>query len=208
MNIHAALDWRYAVREFSPEKLNTQAVETLLDAVRKSASSYGLQPYKLIMIESTAVRKDLLSHSFGQQKVVDCSHLIVFAADTNVGDQTVDRYVRQVMKVRGVAYGDIAGYANHIKQSLASKSQAGKREWAHQQAYIGLGTLLTAAAVLEIDSCPMTGIDQQAYNQVLGLPDQGLETAAIVALGRRSARDQSAGLPKVRLDYNDFVIRM
>lgn len=208
MNIHTALDWRYAVREFSPETLNTQAVETLLDAVRKSASSYGLQPYKVIMIDSTAVRKDLFPHSFGQQKVVDCSHLIVFAADNSVGDHTVDRYVKQVMKVRDIAYGDIAGYADHMKQSLASKSQAEKREWAHQQAYIGLGTLLTAAAVLEIDSCPMTGIDQRAYDQVLGLADQGLETVAIVALGRRSARDQSAGLQKVRFDYDDFVIRV
>ncbi|AXS82859.1 MULTISPECIES: NAD(P)H-dependent oxidoreductase [Marinobacter] len=208
MDIHAALDWRYAVREFSPEQLNTQAVETLLDAVRKSASSYGLQPYKVIMIESAAVRRDLLPHAFGQQKVVDCSHLIVFATDTRIGDQTVDRYVNQCMKVREIPYQDIAGYAGHMKQALASKSRTEKREWAHQQAYIGLGTLLTTAAVLEIDSCPMTGIDSRAFDQVLGLAHHELETSAIVALGRRSAGDRSAGLPKVRFDYDDFVIRI
>ncbi|MBW4934123.1 NAD(P)H-dependent oxidoreductase [Marinobacter sp. F4206] len=207
-SIHAALDWRYAVREFSPEKLSTQAVETLIDAARKSASSYGLQPYKMILVESDAVRRDLLPHSFGQEKVLDSSHLVVFAADTAIDDQTVDRYVEQYLKVRGGSYEDIAGYASHIKQSLASKSPAGKREWAHQQAYIALGTLLTAAAVLQIDSCPMTGFDRQAYDQVLGLTERGLESSSIVALGHRSARDHSAGLAKVRFDYEDVVIRM
>lgn len=206
--IHAALDWRYAVREFSPEKLSSQTVETLVDAARKSASSYGLQPYRLIIVESDAVRGDLLPYSFGQQKVLDCSHLVVFAADTRIGDQTVDRYVEQYLEVRGGAYEDIAGYAGHMKQSLASKSPEEKREWAHQQAYIALGTLLTAAALLQIDSCPMTGFDRQAYDQVLGLAERGLESSSIVALGRRSARDRSAGLAKVRFDYEDFVIQM
>ncbi|MFL1454901.1 NAD(P)H-dependent oxidoreductase [Marinobacter sp. GN3S48] len=208
MDIHAALDWRYAVREFSSDKLSDQVVETLVDAARKSASSYGLQPYKVIVIESRAVRKDLLPFSFGQQKVLDCSHLIVFAAHTDIGNQTVDRYVKQLMEVRGAPYDDVSGYAEHMKQALASKSPVQKREWAHQQAYIALGTLLTAAAVLKIDSCPMTGFDHGAYDQVLGLTEQGLEASAIVALGYRSPNDKSAGLPKVRFDYDDVVIRM
>jgi len=143
MNIHQALDWRYAVREFSPEKLDTRAVETLLDAVRKSASSYGLQPYKLLVVESRAVRQALLAHSFGQQKVLDCSHLIVFAAQTEIGDHTVDRYVDQFVKTRGVPASDIAGYVEHMKQALSGKTAAEKQVWAHQQAYIALGTLLT-----------------------------------------------------------------
>ncbi|MDK9556924.1 NAD(P)H-dependent oxidoreductase [Marinobacter sp. M216] len=208
MDIHAALDWRYAVREFSPEKLSTQAVETLIDAARKSASSYGLQPYKMIIIESDAVRRDLLPHSFGQEKVLGCSHLVVFAVYNRVGDQTVDRYVEQYLKVRRVPFEDIAGYAGHMKQALASMSSAEKREWAHQQAYIALGTLLTAAAALQIDSCPMTGFDRQAYDQVLGLSERGLETSSIVALGHRSARDHSAAMAKVRFEYEDVVIRM
>lgn len=208
MDIHAALDWRYAVREFSPEKLSHQAVEILVDAARKSASSYGLQPYKLIVIESRAVRSDLLPHSFGQQKVLDCSHLVVLAAETDVGDHTVDRYVQKLMQVRGVSLDDVAGYAGHMKQALASKSSDEKRVWAHQQAYIALGTLLTAAAALKIDGCPMTGFDHRAYDQVLGLTEQGLEASAIVALGHRSPQDKSAEQAKVRFDYGDIVIHM
>ncbi|OAN93349.1 NAD(P)H-dependent oxidoreductase [Marinobacter sp. EhC06] len=208
MNIHEALDWRYAVREFSPEKLDAQTVETLVDAARKSASSYGLQPYKILVVESKAVRRDLLAYSFGQQKVLDCSHLIVFAAHADIGDHTVDRYVTQFVKTRGVPVEDISGYVSHMKQALAAKSRAEKQAWAHQQAYIALGTLLTAAASMRIDSCPMTGFDHRAYDEVLGLAELGLESSAIVALGYRSARDRSSGLPKVRFDYDDLVIRM
>lgn len=208
MNIHEALDWRYAVREFSPEKLDGQTVETLVDAARKSASSYGLQPYKILIVESKSVRKDLLPYSYGQQKVLDCSHLIVFAAQTDIGDHTVDRYVTQFEKNRSVPAAEISGYVTHMKEALASKSQAEKQAWAHQQAYIALGTLLTAAASMRIDSCPMTGFDHNAYDDVLGLAELGLESSAIVALGYRSARDRSSGLPKVRFDYDDLVITM
>ncbi|MDX1757065.1 MAG: NAD(P)H-dependent oxidoreductase [Marinobacter sp.] len=208
MELHAALDWRYAVRAFSPETLDQQSVESLIEATRKSASSYGLQPYRLIVIESEAVRRVLLAHSFGQQKVLECSHLVVLAAHTDIGDHTVDRYVEQVMKVRGIPYGDIAGYARHMKDALARKTSREKREWAHQQAYIALGTLLTSAALLRIDSCPMTGFDRPAYDEVLGLAELGLETSAIVALGYRSPADEHARLTKVRFDDRDMVIRM
>lgn len=208
MNIQTAMNWRYAVREFAPEKLDDQVVETLLEATRKSASSYGLQPYKVILVNSESVRKDLLPFSFGQQKVFKCSNLVVFAANTDIGDQTVDRYVQQYLKIRGVTYEEVAAYADHMRQALASKSAGEKREWAHQQTYIALGTLLTSAALLEVDSCPMTGFDQQAFDQVLGLSDLGLETTAIVALGYRSENDRSAEMPKVRMDYGDFVIRI
>lgn len=208
MNIQSALDWRYAVRQFSRQKLESKAVDDLIEATRKSASSYGLQPYQLIVIESEAVRRELLPHSYGQQKVLECSHLVVLASHTVVGDHTVDRYMKQYRKVRGVAFAEIAGYVEHMKQALASKSDGEKREWAHQQAYIALGTLLTAAAVLRIDSCPMTGFDHDAYDQVLGLKEMGLTTSAIVALGYRSDEDTSAAQPKVRFEDADLIIRM
>lgn len=208
MDIQAAMDWRYAVREFSSEKLDDQVVKGLIDATRKSASSYGLQPYRMVLVESEAVRKDLLPFSFGQQKVVDSSHLLVLAADSEIGDRTVERYVSLYLRERQVAYEDIAGYAEHMKRALAAKSPLEKAQWAHQQAYIALGTLLTVAAHEGIDCCPMTGFDRDAYNQVLGLSSRGLESVAIVALGQRSGQDRSADLPKVRIDYEDFVIRV
>ena len=116
-------------------------------------------------------------------KVPAASHLIIIAAHTSIDDKTVDRYVNQQVKVTGVPAEEIQGYANHMKQSLASKSPQEKREWARQQCYIALGTLLAAAAALEIDSCPMTGIQNTEYDRVLGLADLGLETSSIMAIG-------------------------
>ncbi len=140
--------------------------------------------------------------------MLECSHLIVFAAQTEIGDHTVDRYVDQFVKTRGVPASDIAGYVEHMKQALSGKTAAEKQAWAHQQAYIALGTLLTAAATMQIDSCPpMTGFDHKAYDEVLGLPELGLESTAIVALGGyRSVWDTTAQLPKVRFDYEDIVL--
>lgn len=206
MNIQAALDWRYAVREFSSEKLANTQVQALMDATRKSASSYGLQPYKIIVVESREMRERLLPHSFGQQKVLDCSHLIVFAAQKNIGDSTVDRYIQQLVKIRNVSYESVSDYSSHMKQALASKSPIEKREWAHQQTYIALGTFLTAAALMQIDSCPMTGINQKEYDKVLGLDEEGLETTAIASLGYRSPNDKNASLKKVRFDYEDIIL--
>lgn len=205
MNIQEALDWRYAVREFSSKKLTALQLNNLLEATRKSASSYGLQPYKILVIESEAIRQSLLPYSYGQQKVVDCSHLVVFAALSNIGDGIVDRYIKQLIKIRDVSYESVAQYANHMKNALASKSDAQKRIWAHQQAYIALGTFLTSAAVLKIDTCPMTGIDAQGYDTSLGLSEQGLETVAIAAVGFRSSGDHHAVLPKVRFDFDELI---
>ena len=205
MDITKALDWRYAVNEFSQQKLNQDQVSVLLDATRKSASSYGLQPYKLLLVESPSLRERLVPHSFGQQKVLHSSHLVVIAAQSSIGDATVDKYVSQYLNVREVQYSDIAGYAEHMKEALGKKTLQQKREWAHQQAYLALGTLLAAAAELRIDSCPMTGFDATAYDEILGLKGLGLETTAIVALGFRSENDTSASLPKVRFDYEDIV---
>lgn len=206
MDIQAALNWRYAVRKFTTEKLPDTRVRALLDATRKSASSYGLQPYKLIVIASRDIREKLLPVSFGQQKVLDCSHLVVFAAQRNVGDDTVDQYVERLIRLRCVTQESVADYASHMKGALASKTLAEKREWAHQQAYIALGTFLTSAAIMQIDSCPMTGIEHDAYDEILGLKDRGLETSAIAALGYRSPEDTSAFGQKVRVDYEDFVL--
>ena len=206
MDIQAALDWRYAVRQFTNETLPKTKIDALLNATRKSASSYGLQPYRLLVIESQDIRAQLLPVSFGQQKVLHCSHLVVFAAHNQVGDHTVDQYVERLLKLRKVTRESVSGYASHMKSALAAKTSAEKREWAHQQAYIALGTLLVAAAVMQIDSCPMTGIEQQAYDEILGLTNKGLETSAIVALGYRSPEDTSAYEEKVRVEYDDFVL--
>ena len=207
MAIIDALTWRYAVRQFANQRLEDRQIEALLTATRLSASAYGLQPYHLLLLESADIRQQLLPHSMGQDKVVASSHLLVFAAHTHIGDQTVDRYLDKLATVRQVPLAELAPYADHMKTALAAMSAAEQQEWAHQQAYIALGTLLTSAAALGIDTCPMTGFDRAGYDAVLDLPAQGLTSTAICALGVRHPDDQTARLPKVRFDDHEMVTR-
>ena len=206
MNVIEALNWRYAVREFSSERIDDRKIQELLTATRLSATSYGLQPYRLIVVDDIEVRRKLLAYSFGQQKVVDCSHLIVFAAKTQIGDEMVDHYIQSIASTRGRSINELTGLADHMKAVFADMSVEQKREWAHQQVYVALGTMLTAAATMQIDSCPMGGIEHAGYDEVLGLVELDLETSVICALGVRHPEDRNARLKKVRYDHNEMVV--
>ncbi len=206
MKLIEALNWRYAVRQFSSQRIEEEKIQQLLTATRLSATSYGLQPYRLIVVNDMDVRRELLKYAMGQDKVVNCSHLVVFAAQKNIGDGMVDRYIRSVAETRGMTIDELNGLADHMKDVFANMNATQGREWAHQQAYIALGTLLTAAAILKIDSCPMGGIEAEGFDRVLGLHELDLETAVICALGVRHPNDSNASLPKVRYDHAEMVI--
>ncbi len=208
MKVLDALDWRYAVKQFSDEKITAAELKDLLNAARLSASSYGLQPYSIIVVESKAIREQLLPFSCGQDKIAQSSHLIVFAAQTQVGDATVDRYIDKYAKITNKPHDELINFSNHMKSALAAKTSEQRQEWAHQQAYIALGNFLTCAAVMEIDSCPMTGIDSAGYDAVLGLDEKGLTTSVICPIGRRHHNDIQAHSPKVRFDYNEIVMEI
>ncbi|MFV8781099.1 NAD(P)H-dependent oxidoreductase [Microbulbifer sp. SA54] len=205
MQVLSALQWRYAVRRFSEERLPAGDIETLVDATRLSASAYGLQPYRLIQVDSREVRKSLLPHAMGQDKILHCSHLLVFAAETDLGEHTVDRYMALLGSARALSQEAHAGMSNHMKTVIAGMTPAQRTGWAREQVFIALGTLLTAAASMGIDSCPMTGFASHGFDQVLGLIEQGLTATAVCALGRRHPDDDHAGLAKVRLAASDFA---
>lgn len=205
MNLINALNWRYAVREFSNEIIAPEQLQQLLDATRLSASSYGLQPYHLLVIQSTAIKEQLIEFSLGQDKVAKCSHLLVFAAHTNIGDATVDRYIKQFSQTRAVEISQLANMQEHYKAALAVMDSNQRQEWAHQQAYIALGNFLTCAALMQIDTCPMTGIEFDGYDRVLGLREKNLTTTAVCPIGIRHAQDASAREQKVRFDARDMV---
>ena len=130
MKLLEALDWRYAVKQFSDEKITPGEVKTLLNATRLSASSYVLQPYNIIVVESNTIRKQLLPFSYGQEKIADSSHLIIFAAHTQVGDATVDRYIEKHAKITHTSYAQLDKFSEHMKLSLAAKTLEQKQQWA------------------------------------------------------------------------------
>ncbi|VAW52741.1 Oxygen-insensitive NAD(P)H nitroreductase / Dihydropteridine reductase [hydrothermal vent metagenome] len=208
MNLLKALNWRYAVKQFSNEKISAEELKELLNAARLSASSYGLQPYRITVVESKTIRGQLLPFSYGQDKIAQSSHLIIFAAHTQIGDATVNRYIDKYAKISNKPRSELSNFLDHMKLALAAKTPEQRQEWAHQQAYIALGNLLTCAAIMKIDSCPMTGIDSAGYDAVLGLNEKGLTTSVICPIGRRHHDDLQANNPKVRFDYDEIVMEV
>lgn len=206
MNIIESLHWRYAVKQFSTDVINDGKVQELLMATRLSASSFGLQPYRLLLVKSAEIRQQLLAYSLGQDKVVNASHFIVFATQTNLGDEIVHAYIDQVSKVRGIPLEELQDLVDQIKISLVAKTPQQKNAWAKNQAYLALGNLLTCAAMMEIDACPMEGFNIEGYDKVLGLADKGLTTAVICPIGKRHEDDPFANMVKVRFDAEEMVL--
>ncbi len=195
------LNWRYATKQFDPSlKISAEDWATIEEALLLSPSSGGLQPWKFIVITDPAVRAKLQPASYGQPQVVDASHLVVIAAKQNLSETEVDEYLHHVASVRSIPFESLAAYRGMLVGGIIkAKDDATRNEWARNQAYIALGNLLTSAALLGIDACPMEGFDRAQYDEILGLKAQGLASAVIAPLGYRSSSDQYASLAKVRL---------
>jgi len=206
MSITEALNWRYAVKKFTSERIEEDKISELLTATRLSASSYGLQPWRIIVVDDIDMRRRLYKYAMGQDKVINCSHLVVLAAQTDIGEATVDRYMDALTKVRDLPVDVLDNISMHMKEIIGNMSGQRRRAWAHEQVYIALGTLLTAAAVMKIDTCPMTGFESEGFDNVLGLNKCSLESSVICALGVRDPEDENAFLPKVRYDDKEMVL--
>lgn len=208
MNILHQLNWRYAVRNFSEKSIAATDVDELIEAVRLTPSSYGLQPYRLIVIDSEEMKEKLLPYSMGQTKVKECSHLFVLASQTSLSEGVIDDYFTRTEEVRELESGTTDGFKAHVKEVMLKMPQSEQAKWADQQAYIALGNLLTVAAIKEIDACPMGGFEAEGFNKVLGLDSLGLKTSVICALGYRSTEDLSADAAKVRMASKDFCLSL
>lgn len=205
MNYIDALNWRYAVKEFSEKKLLTEQLDGLKEAVRLSASAYGIQPYRLFIIENDSIKKDCVPFSYGQDKVANCSHLLVFANQTNVVEQDIASFISEVAENQGVTKEKLLPYHNSICQDILSKTQLERAQWSEQQCYIALGNLLSYCAIEQIDACPMTGFDRMGINQVLGLNELGLNAAILCPVGYRSDNDVTAQRKKYRKSLTQLV---
>lgn len=200
------LNWRYATKRFDPnKKIPPATFATLLEALRLSPSSYGLQMWKAIVVENPELRKKLQKVSWNQSQIVDASHLVILAAKTNVGNRDVEALIQRIAEVRGVPEASLADYKAMMEGSLAAQRTI-LHIWAAKQAYIALGNLLTSAALLGIDACPMEGFEAAAYDQILDLPTKHLTATVVATLGYRAADDHYAQSKKVRLAPEDVFI--
>ena len=202
-----SLQWRYAVKQFDATKKISQAVwNTLEEALVLTPPSFGLQPWKFLVVTDLAIRQQLLAHSWNQPQVVDCSHHLVFAIQKNLGETQIDRLLDSTAATRGVARASLDGYRGMMVGNLVQGPRHSIiNEWATHQSYIALGNFMTAAAVIGVDTCPMEGIDAQKYDEILGLSGSEYQTVVACAAGYRSSTDKYASLAKVRYPKSEMI---
>jgi len=200
-----ALEWRYATKQYdATRKIANEDLQILKDSVRLAPTSYGLQPFKVYVVESADIREKLKVAGYGQPQITDASHLFVFAAKNNISTEDVDTYMQNVASTRGITMEDVKGFGDYIKHSIQPMDTERFSIWNARQTYIAMGMLLQTAAELKIDSTPMEGFDVAGFNEILGLPAQGLSASVICAVGYRSAEDATQHYAKVRKSEEDL----
>ncbi|HRH93328.1 MAG TPA: NAD(P)H-dependent oxidoreductase [Candidatus Peribacteria bacterium] len=204
-----SLRWRYATKKFDTAKKLTDAqLDELLEAANLSASSYGLQPYRLVVVKDPAIRAKIREHAWGQAQVTDASHLIVICPMRSIDEAYVAKYIDNITKTRGMPAGNLKGFHDMMVGSIKAQTPEKMAAWLKCQAYIAVGFLLSAAASAGIDACPMEGFDPAHVDVDLGLLDKNLTSAVMVPVGFRAADDESASYKKVRLPKDEFVLHI
>ena len=201
------LNCRYATKKFdATKKISASDLNTLKEAVRLSASSYGLQPYKVIIVENPEIREKLKAAAYGQTQITDASQLFIFANDLNLGAVSVDNYINNISETRGVPVEALGGFSDMMKGTIANLSDDAKNIWTAKQAYIALGTLLSAASELKIDATPMEGFNAAQFNEILGFDKLGLNATVIAPVGYRHDEDDAQHYKKVRKSNEELFI--
>ncbi len=200
------LRWRYATKKFDATKKLTQAqIDELLETLRLTPSSFGLQPYKFLVIENAAVRLKLREHGWNQTQITDASHLIAICSYRTIDQAFVDRNLDLISRERNIPLESLKGYREKIAGYLLKRTPEQIGEWAKRQGYIALGILLSACAAMEIDSCPMEGFDPVLVDEDLDLKKDNLTIVALCPVGYRAGDDDFATLAKVRFPREQMV---
>jgi nitroreductase len=201
------LQWRYAAKKMDATKpVSQEKVDYILESIRLSASSSGLQPYEVFVVTNPEIRKQIVPHAWNQAQITDGSHLLVFAAWDNYTPERINNMFDLVNEKRG---GTNEGWENYRQMLLNTYPQRDPQtnfEHAARQAYIGLGTALIAAAEQKVDSTPMEGFVPDEVDAILGLKEKGLKSVILLPLGYREAEgDWLVNLEKVRRSTEDFI---
>lgn len=204
-----ALKWRYAVKKFDNRKVLPQhKVSILKEAFNLTATSFGLQPVKLLIICDSALQEELVVHSMKQRQVADCSHLLVFCTERTVDRAYVNSYFDRVKEIRQTAQEVLQPFQDYLHTVFTSEKEEETALWAIKQAYLAMGNLLTVCAIEEIDACPMEGFDPKAYDKKLNLPEKGLQSVLVMPVGYRAEDDMFAGFKKVRKELKNVILEL
>ncbi|MCH4824136.1 NAD(P)H-dependent oxidoreductase [Gramella lutea] len=200
------LNWRYATKKFDSEReISQEDLNSLLESIQLSASSYGLQPYQVIVVKDQETREKLKAAAWNQTQITDASYLLVFANLKSVNKAYLDSYLDNIADTRDLSRENLKGMEDMITNTTLQLSPEQQEIWAAKQAYIALGNLLSAAASIKIDTCPMEGFDAQKFDEILGLEEKNLTTAVIAPVGYRSEEDHYQHLTKVRKSKSELI---
>lgn len=203
----SALRWRYATKSFDSSRTIPAATWTALeDALVLAPSSFGLQPWRFLDVRDPALRAKLRAHSWNQPQVTDASHFVVFTARTEITAADIAHYLERTAELYARPVATLDAYRQLMEGSLLADARKPHLHcWAARQAYIAMGQLLTAAALLGVDACPMEGFDPTQYDELLGVRRDGYASLAAVALGYRAEGDKYATLPKARYPKAEVI---
>lgn len=202
-------NWRYATKKYdATKKISENDINTIKEALRLTASSYGLQPYKILIVESPELRAKLQPVAWGQTQIVDASHLIIFANQTNFGDNEIEAFGKNIVETREIPAESIQGYVDFMKSKISTLPLETRNNWTSKQTYIALGNLLNIASELKIDATPMEGFEVEKVNEILGLDKLGLNTSLIATVGYRHEEDATQHYKKVRKSNEELYITL
>jgi nitroreductase len=203
------LQWRYAVKKFDDTKnLTSDKIQILKEAFNLTATSYGLQPIKLVVINNKELQNSLVKASYNQRQVAQASHVLVFCIETQISEQYILDYFSNVKKLRNTADEILHPFKTALIRDFSQKTKDQIISWATNQAYLAMGNLLTICALEEIDACPMEGFIASEYHKILDLEDKGLQAVLVLPVGYRAEDDFFSNLAKVRKSVEDCVIEL
>lgn len=187
MDLIEALNWRYATKRMTGKKVPQEKADRILEAIRLAPSSMGLQPYSVLVVENRDTLKELQPIINNQPQIPVASHLLVFAAWTSVTDKRIEEYIDTIHSVRGTDREKLKGQQERLKRWSKNKTSESLQRWAEDQAFIALGTAVTAAALEKVDATPMGGFDAHALDNYLKLEEKGLHSVVLLTLGYRDS---------------------
>ena len=199
-----SLNWRYATKSFdTTKKVGEDELNKIIEAFRLTPSSFGLEPWKLIVVENADLKSKLVEQSYGQTQVWEASHVLVFTRQTKIDDNYIDKFLDNNSKVTGASREDLKWYEDVMKWFLSRMDEAGIQSWAEQQVYLALWNVMTVLAEMKIDSCAIWGFNPAWYDELLWLKEKDLASVVVLPIGYRSDNDKHLKYPKVRFGINE-----
>jgi nitroreductase len=204
-----ALQWRYATKKFDPLKsLSVEKLEILKESFNLTATSYGLQPLKMIIVSNPEIKEKLVPITMNQHQVVDASHVLVLCTETEIGEEFIKNYFKQIEETRNTPRSILDPFETFLVDDFSEKIKADIDVWMQKQAYIAMGNLLTVCALEGIDACPIEGFEPEKYDALLHLEELGLKSVLVLPVGYRADDDIFADLKKVRRGVDTVIIEI